>query len=360
MPRRSPVKRRNKLKHLFVDDLEDPVLEARTSTTRIPIDWEPGVDGEDTPVFAMEHAYTEKQLEPYKAYPRLYQERKYMVQPMSQPFPFFALPPELRIEIYRYCLICAYPIDFVNLQFEIDWRDGIATHVLRTGRRINAEGSQVLCGDNNIRISQTDDLVGVPFILKNNFDWLNELTMTVPFMGRGPLLMHITTLQNAGNITSSQSIFKPRMSDDEETRLLRNVLDCIAMAPRLRRLHLVIHPWWQWPSYNDRTCIPGEEAPTDIVQAHLHDSDTWDDFKTLLEHKPTMEIAVTRLCYQFEEGDYREDHNVLLRKLRNKLGVWDQREATVHDWTLEWTMPSRTEVDPAVSMRDLQLLFGEI
>ena len=83
MAPRNVTTRRNKQKHKFVDDLEDRILQPQTLTSRRPVAWEEDEDGELIPVFSIEYAYTEKDLEPYKKYPRLYRERMYIERPVS-------------------------------------------------------------------------------------------------------------------------------------------------------------------------------------------------------------------------------------------------------------------------------------
>jgi hypothetical protein len=83
MPRRSPIKRRNNRKRLFANDLGNTTLQPMVRTDRVPLDWKNGDDGEATPVLAIKYAYTVKGLEPAKAYPRLFRERKYIERPVS-------------------------------------------------------------------------------------------------------------------------------------------------------------------------------------------------------------------------------------------------------------------------------------
>jgi hypothetical protein len=76
MPRARPAKRSNKRqKHAYASDLEDPAFEAKIPTTLQPIHWEEDKDGDLLPVFGIEYAYTECQLERYKPYPELYREK---------------------------------------------------------------------------------------------------------------------------------------------------------------------------------------------------------------------------------------------------------------------------------------------
>jgi hypothetical protein len=86
MMRRCAKKRRYRQNRKIVDDFEDPVLEPKTPTSRCPIDWEEGWDGEDTPVFAPIYAYTSADLLPYKQYPRLLAERRCIERPVSSCF----------------------------------------------------------------------------------------------------------------------------------------------------------------------------------------------------------------------------------------------------------------------------------
>jgi hypothetical protein len=75
MPRARPAKRSNKRqKHAYASDLEDPVFEAKMPTTLQPIDWEEDEKGDLLPVFGIEYAYTERQLERYDHIPA-YTER---------------------------------------------------------------------------------------------------------------------------------------------------------------------------------------------------------------------------------------------------------------------------------------------
>ncbi|KAH7067259.1 hypothetical protein BKA63DRAFT_495113 [Paraphoma chrysanthemicola] len=307
----------------------------------------------------MEYVYTEKNLQPYNAYPRLYRERRRVEKPTGMPFPFLKLQPELRVETNWQCLVCIYAIDLVGLTFKKDRRDKIATRILRTCGRIDAEGSQVLPGDNEFRIWRSDNFLNLPYISRHDFDRLKELTVSVPFMDYNLILDDIMTIQNAGSITSSQSIFKAPNTDYEQTKLLRNLLRCIVEASRLRRLHLVIPPWWEWPIHDKSSNVPHDDW-LDRSEFRLHDPDTWDDLKTLLEHKPSLEVTVTRLYVENQCKRFQWAHNSLLRRLRHNLGIWDHREALMTIGIGDWTMPPRTEINPEVSQRDMNLLFGDI
>lgn len=71
-------------KHKYINDLDRPVLVARTPTSLQPVAWERGEDGEHTAVFPVEYVYTKEQFEQYKAYPQLYRQKKHLQKHVSK------------------------------------------------------------------------------------------------------------------------------------------------------------------------------------------------------------------------------------------------------------------------------------
>jgi hypothetical protein len=59
--------------------VEELVLESKQSARRKPIEWFEDQDGDLQPVFA-EYVYTKLDLEPYRPYYRLYQEKKQVLK----------------------------------------------------------------------------------------------------------------------------------------------------------------------------------------------------------------------------------------------------------------------------------------
>jgi hypothetical protein len=69
----------------------------------------------------------------------------------GMPLIFLHLSAELRVQIYRYVLDCARPIDLKIDVLEICDEDKPAVHLLRVYKQIHREDGQVFYGDNTFR-----------------------------------------------------------------------------------------------------------------------------------------------------------------------------------------------------------------
>lgn len=92
-------------KHRFSNDIQDIVLQPKTTPPRPPLAWADDEDGELSPIFAVEDDHIGAERQSRKVRRRLRQQK------LCLPSPFLKLPVELRIIIYRYALTCALPID---------------------------------------------------------------------------------------------------------------------------------------------------------------------------------------------------------------------------------------------------------
>jgi hypothetical protein len=76
------------------------------------------------------------------------------------PFTFLELPPELRVEVYRYCFKVSPPIEIrfsfgirrSKQVYYIESGDPLPFNLLRTCKQIRAEGEHVLYGDNPFHV----------------------------------------------------------------------------------------------------------------------------------------------------------------------------------------------------------------
>jgi hypothetical protein len=245
----------------------------------------------------------------------------------------------------------------------IDERESLAVRVLRTCKRIHGESAQVFYGENCFRFWEDGYFLRIGGCFKIHFVWLKELTMSIPFFGEhlrlyGHASKHSSTVSPEDRIVHMGSY----RVDFEANRLTLFQLDVLANAACLRKLHLVIPPSWRvdetWRIGNFEMHPVWED---DDIYPYLHKADVWEDLSKLFRHRPSLEITVTRLYYEGQKYVHQQECERFLRKLRYRLGIWDQRETEVieyicHDY---WMMPkTRTEQHPDEWLRDLRFLFG--
>jgi len=242
--------------------------------------------------------------------------------------------------------------------------------ILRVCRQINKEGSEVFFGENRFRFWMPHGFLNVRYRLRRqNFNWLKELTISVPFasnhFGIAPNTAHY-----ARRVLSAQAIVSgaSQRVDFLANRITRFFLDAVANSPNLRRLNLAIPPNWS----PDTACRPSDRLLSTVtrtgslvegyLKAYLHAPDVWEDLAILFQYKPNLEVTVIRLYWPHNRMLNLEVHERLCRKLSYRLGVWDFREAAmrVEEDVHTWTFPEqKTEHDPNDLSKDLHLLFGE-
>jgi hypothetical protein len=96
---------------------------------------------------------------------------------------------ELRVEIYRYCLIAVKPVHPYppGRETRINRPSKLVTALLATCKQVNTESAQVLYGENEFRFLKHYGHVSLLHFLKHvgprNCEWLVPVTMSTPFMG---------------------------------------------------------------------------------------------------------------------------------------------------------------------------------
>ena len=76
MARKRATKHRKTSKHGLADDLEDPILQPKTTSSRRPVAWKYDEEGELNPVFAIKYQRTPEEFYYYKEKRSRYRERR--------------------------------------------------------------------------------------------------------------------------------------------------------------------------------------------------------------------------------------------------------------------------------------------
>lgn len=164
MTRRNAGKTRKRPKYDTAQHLKYWILPPKKSKLLQPIAWIEDEDGETVPV-----AYTVEEMQSYRAFPPLYNERLFVSRLVScqkalhstnctypcqvgPAFKFLELPTEIRIMIYCHTLRCYHPIKPRETDLRIDKRDSIEINLLRTCQQIHREGSEVFFGESQFEL----------------------------------------------------------------------------------------------------------------------------------------------------------------------------------------------------------------
>jgi hypothetical protein len=278
------------------------------------------------------------------------------------------LPAELRVIVYEYCLVCSRPIDFgYNGQLNIHNNDEVSVQLLRTCRTIKEEGGQVFYGENHFRFWRERDFFMVGRELPaHNLAWLKTLTFAVPFTyWDHTILLHSDCVEWVSTVPPSNRIvdLNTYRVDYIANRLVMYVLDAVANATCLQKLHLVIPPNWK---YDQRSDLDGVDMSTPddngYLDCCLNPSDVWQDFETLARRRPFLFMTVTRLYYRGLKVVCAKELELerFLKRLKQQVGVWDQREAELNEEMTDWETPDMTKDNPDEYLRSIQTLFRDM
>jgi len=260
-----------------------------------------------------------------------------------------------------------HPIDNeFNKSLLIHEEDEVAVQLLRTSKQVNREGSEVFYGENQFRFWEKHHFLQIHSRISiRNFQWLKEITMSIPFAGRH-LFLARRTWKGCGSAQPYQRIVRGASSraDSLANTITRSLLDVLANVPRLRRFNLVIPPDWALePACRPGACPLKHSSPKGYIKTHLHAPSVWDDLKMFFQHRPDLEVTVIRMYWDSTKMAHQEKQERFMRKLRYRLGIWDQREAAARARyrKYDWEIPrNRTVQDPNDLSQELRLLFGEI
>jgi hypothetical protein len=263
------------------------------------------------------------------------------------PFYFLALPAELRVEIYCYALVCSHPIDINGNTLKIHEHDDPDVQLLRTCKQIFDEGSEVFYGSNQFRFWKDAEFFHVLFALpQHSFHWLKELTMCVPFgsvsrNGKGTWWIH--------GYHSEPSGFPHRSGVSQcydPNALLQEILNRIDSAPHFRKLNLILPPSYYPETEGSSEFRFGVDGGDKL---YMDNDKAFDAVMRFIQNNPDISLTVTNIVEPgwWYNGSARAK---LLKKLRNELGIWDQREIDMsgcEPYSADWTVSTNgTTTDP--------------
>lgn len=280
---------------------------------------------------------------------------------------FFSLAAELRIEIYRYCLVAHEPIHPRPPEKANSPPSKLAPNLLQTCRQIYTESAEFLYGENELRFqeenSHLDALDFFQSIDPAHHTWLRNITISTPFMG-----MQVYTHSGSQLIDSSWDDIVPTdlkwlhgsyrtSSTTSWGELATSLLQLLSSFPRLQTLKLVRPPDWSF-----RNMVEGVESGarralrralkfSNLTPLPLDREVIWTGLQELIRAKPYLKLII--VC---AEDDFWGDERYL-RNMRRRLGIWDVRKVSYHRSEM-WDLPAATEEDPDEWLRDLKRLFA--
>jgi hypothetical protein len=189
-----------------------------------------------------------------------------------------------------------------------DWRtfddwDDVSIVILRTCKQLNREGGQVFCGENHFMFQETWDCIHITQMLPlHNSRWLKELTIAIPFVA-GYRTFQIDDI-DSGNLFPFEDRHVRSKSDRFDllpNRLLRDLLDALAVASCLKKLNLIIpHYWDHVPDHKPSDYPPplGDRWFPSINSGNstfMNSFDAWEDLEVFLRHRTDLKVTVVRL-----------------------------------------------------------------
>jgi len=305
---------------------------------------------------------------------------------VGPPFPFLKLPTELRVEIYRYCLVEHKPIqpygDHLSdmILFSSNRRTKLAFSLLRTCKTMHDECAEVLYGENEFRFAgkyqHLELLRFLTHIGPHYRMWLRNLTTSSPFVSSGDRIIEYALMLEVDStemdsdqepdswFINYQMIYPqaPPLSEAQRcemtwAELCEPLFDLLKSLPRLRELTIVLPNDWEYCN----------DAGAYILWPHTMDSrgreEVWNYLSGLLRVKPFVKVRVVRPMVEAHMNDpeFAEEHQNRERHLANlkrRLGIWDHH-VVFYDRHWNWRMPDQLEEDPDDSLCDVRGLFAE-
>ena len=303
-----------------------------------------------------------------------------LIWQVGPPFPFLKLPTELRVEIYRYCLVAYKPIQPYGehlsdmVFFSSNRSTRLAFSLLRTCKGMHAECAEVLYGENEFRFAgkyqHLELLKFLTHIGPRHRTWLRNLTMNSPFVGSGDrIIEHNVVLEiDSTLIDSDQSyswfinypqsppLFEAQPRGMTWSDLCKPLFDLLESLPQLRVLTIVLPDDWEY--CNDA----GNREPWPYTMDLRGREEIWHSLSGLLRVKPFVQVRAVRPMVEALMSDpdlahAQQNHKRHLANLKRRLGIWDHRVA-FYDRHCEWRMPDRVEEDPDEYLRDVRDLYA--
>ncbi|KAK3634813.1 hypothetical protein LTR56_015094 [Elasticomyces elasticus] len=145
--------------HINKESMQNPLDSAWSTVTRFSLPFKPAY---------LDNGWSEERLAPYEGYKHLYWERKDAHKYSSTPYPFLALPAEIRNKIYEFVLVHGaielaplHAIGKNNGRLRIHHMKRYKREIvpglkmLRVCKQINVESTPVFYGQNEFRFSNT-------------------------------------------------------------------------------------------------------------------------------------------------------------------------------------------------------------
>ncbi|KAI4694269.1 hypothetical protein J4E81_006485 [Alternaria sp. BMP 2799] len=363
----------------------DLILKPKSVIKNRPVDWAEDDEGELQPIFAPEPLFTCEELEPYRSNRALFDHKRSLRKLVGPPFPFLKLPTELRVEIYRYCLVAYKPIQPYGehlsdmVFFSSNRSTRLAFSLLRTCKAMHDECAEVLYGENEFRFAgkyqHLELLKFLTHIGPHHRMWLRNLTMNSPFVGSGDriieyeLKLEVDSMQvdseDSYNWYINYQMINPQSPPLSEAQrremtwaeLCKPLFNLLESLPRLRVLAIVFPHDWEY--CNDA----GDYVPWPHTMDSRGREEIWKYLLGLLRVKPFVQVRVVRPMVEAHMNDpeFAEEHQNRERHLANlkrRLGIWDHR-VVFYDRRWEWRMPDQVEEDPDDSLCDVRGLFAE-
>jgi hypothetical protein len=295
------------------------------------------------------------------------------------------LPPELRVKIYRYCFKVSSPIEYrfnfgeAKQAYYIEAGGPLPFSLLRTWKQIRAEGEQVLYGDNPLHVWHGFQSFAMFYLPGDLFRWIKELRMIFPTIEESFNLhdfadyypMDKGTCYRVPTPDYSTLNFKCIAN-----QVLQHLLRTLSNVPCLRKLHFMISShWtgsdfirgWQTPYDPREDCDDPVNMIADCVYydeylgpiAYLRHVDAWNALETFFRRELSFHVSITRLYESGNQGTQSKAVERLLKNAKQRLGIWDQREAEeIGRCEYGEHKPSvRVGEDPDEIVRDIGWLF---
>jgi hypothetical protein len=141
-------------------------------------------------------------------------------------------------------------------------------------------------------------------------------------------------------------------------QLVQYLLHALSNAPQICKLNFIIPSGWcgETDTITDGRPHIYESGQID---SDLHQPDTWKALDAFFRLQLPIEVSITSLSSQWEEGEDSKVHKHLMNRVRRHFGIWDQREAwEYYNYCAEVRITSATE-HPDEILRDIYQLFSE-
>jgi hypothetical protein len=295
------------------------------------------------------------------------------------------LPPELRVNIYRYCFKVLSPIEYrfnfgeSKQVYYIEAGGPLPFDLLSTCKQIRAEGEQVLHGDNPFHVWHGFQSFAMFYLPGDLFRWIKELRMIFPTVEESFSLhdfadyypLDENTCHRVPTPDYSTLTFKCIAN-----QVLHHLLRTLSNVPCLRKLYFMIPSHWTgsgsirgWRTpYNSREdwddqvnmiddCVYYDEYLGPI--AYLRHVDAWNALETCFGREISFHVSVTRIYEPGSQGTQSKAVERLLKNAKQHLEIWDQREAEeIGRCEHGEHKPSvRVDEDPDEIIRDIGGLF---